>query len=157
MAKEIERKYLTVNNDWRENADEGIHIVQGYMGSNDKSSIRIRRNGDSANLNIKSKTIGSVRNEYDYPIPLDEAREMLELLCDTPVREKIRYHVLHEHHEWEIVVFAGDNEGLIIAEFELDTPDESFTLPDWAGKEVSDDPRYYNICLVTCPYKKWQR
>ncbi len=155
MAKEIERKYLTVNDDWRENADDGIHIIQGYMVSNDKSSVRIRVNGDSANLNIKSKTIGIERSEYEYPIPLDEAMEMLDSLCDKPVIEKTRYHVLHDHNEWEIDVFAGDNEGLIVAELELNSPGESFSLPDWIGKEVSDDPRYYNICLVTNPYKNW--
>lgn len=155
MAKEIEHKYLTVNDDWRENADDGIHIIQGYMGSNDKSSVRIRVNGDSANLNIKSKTIGIERSEYDYPIPLDDATEMLDSLCDKPFIEKTRYHVIHDHHEWEVDVFAGENEGLIVAELELSSPDEAFTLPDWIGKEVSDDPRYYNICLVTHPYKNW--
>ena len=155
MAKEIERKYLTVNNDWRDNADEGIPIVQAYMESNDKSSIRIRIQGAQANLNIKSKTLGIERSEYEYAIPLTEAKEMLENLCDRPFIEKTRYHVIHDHHEWEIDVFAGDNEGLIVAELELSSADEAFTMPDWIGKEVSDDPRYYNICLVTHPYKKW--
>ncbi len=155
MANEIEHKYLIINDDWKAHADDGIQIIQGYMGSNEKSSIRIRINGDKANLNIKSKTIGIKRSEYDYKIPLEEAKEMLEILCDKPLIEKTRYHVKHENHTWEIDVFAGDNEGLIIAEIELDTTDETFNLPDWAGEEVSNDPRYYNICLVTHPFKQW--
>lgn len=155
MATEIERKFLIINDDWRKDADEGIYMIQGYMGSNEKSSIRIRINGNSANLNIKSKTIGIQRSEYDYPLSIDEAREMLESLCDRPFIEKTRFHVMHDGHEWEIDVFAGDNEGLIVAELELDSADAKFTLPDWIGEDVSDDPRYYNICLVTHPYKDW--
>lgn len=155
MGIEIERKYLITNESWQEHADEGINIVQGYMGSNAKSSIRIRINGDSANLNIKSKTIGIQRSEYDYAIPLDEAKEMLENLCDKPYVEKTRYHVDYKGHEWEIDVFAGENAGLIVAEIELSSTQEHFELPEWLGDEVSDDPRYYNICLVTHPYKTW--
>ena len=155
MATEIERKFLILNDNWRKEADDGVHMIQGYMGSNEKSSIRIRVNGERANLNIKSKTIGIQRSEYDYDIPLDEAKEMLDALCDTPLIEKTRYHVMHDGHEWEIDVFAGDNEGLVVAELELSSPDEEFSMPDWAGKDVSEDPRYYNICLVTNPYKNW--
>ncbi len=155
MATEIERKYLTVNDDWRENADAGVRIIQAYMTSNDKSSIRIRIQGEQANINIKSKTLGIERSEYEYAIPLTEAKEMLENLCDRPFIEKTRYRVINDQHEWEIDVFAGDNEGLIVAELELSSADEVFALPDWIGKEVSNDPRYYNICLVTHPYNKW--
>jgi adenylate cyclase len=155
MATEIERKFLITNDNWRKDADKGIYMVQGYMGSNEKSSIRVRINGDKAHLNIKSKTIGIQRSEYDYPIPVAEAKEILESLCDKPFIEKTRFLVMHDGHEWEIDVFSGDNEGLIVAELELDSADENFTLPDWAGKDVSDDPRYYNICLVTHPYKDW--
>ena len=155
MANEIERKYLIINDAWKALADDGMQIIQGYMGSNEKSSIRIRINGDKANLNIKSKTIGIKRSEYDYKIPLKEAKEMLETLCDKPLIEKTRYHVKHENNVWEIDVFAGENEGLIVAEIELDATDETFNLPDWIGEEVSNDPRYYNICLVTHPFKQW--
>ena len=155
MGTEIEKKYLIVNDDWCKNADDGIYMVQGYMGTNEKSSIRIRIHGDTANLNIKSSTIGITRSEYDYPVPVDEAKEILETLCDRPYIEKTRFHVMHEGHEWEIDVFAGDNDGLIVAEVELDSLDEEFALPDWAGDDVSDDPRYYNVCLVTHPYKDW--
>lgn len=155
MGTEIEKKYLIVSDDWRKHADTGIYMVQGYMSSNEKSSVRIRINGDSANLNIKSKTIGIQRSEYDYVIPVDEAKEILETLCDKPFIEKTRFLVMHEGHEWEIDVFAGDNDGLIVAELELDSIDEKFALPDWIGDDVSNDPRYYNVCLVTHPFKDW--
>lgn len=155
MGIEIERKFLIVSDDWRKDADDGIHIVQAYMGSNEKSSIRIRINGESANLNIKSKTLGIQRSEYEYAIPIEEAKEILESLCDKPFIEKTRFHVMHDAHQWEIDVFAGDNDGLIVAELELASVDEPFSLPDWVGNDVSDDPRYYNICLVSHPYKDW--
>jgi len=155
MPIEIERKFLLKNDDWRKNTDKGIHMIQAYMGSNEKSSVRIRIQGDSANLNIKGKTLGIQRSEYEYSIPLNEAREMLELLCDKPYIEKTRFHVINDGHEWEIDVFAGENEGLIVAELELDSVNEPYSLPNWIGEEVSDDPRYYNICLVNHPYKKW--
>jgi adenylate cyclase len=155
MGTEIEKKYLIANDGWRKHADEGTYMVQGYMGSNEKSSVRIRINGDKANLNIKSKTIGIQRSEYDYAIPVDEAKEILETLCDRPFIEKTRFLVMHEGHEWEIDVFAGDNDGLIVAELELGSVDEKFARPDWLGEEVSDDPRYYNVCLVTHPFKDW--
>lgn len=155
MPTEIERKFLLKNDGWRTDADEGIHMVQAYMGSNEKSSVRIRIQGDSANINIKSKTPGIQRSEYEYFIPMDEAKEMLESLCDKPCMEKTRFHVMHDEHEWEIDVFAGDNQGLIVAELELDSVEEDFSLPDWIAEEVSDDSRYYNICLVDHPYKDW--
>ncbi len=155
MAKEIEHKFLILNDDWRKDADEGLHMVQAYMGSNEKSSIRIRIIGDSANLNIKSKTIGIQRSEYEYDIPVDEAKEMLESLCDRPFIEKTRFHVNYGGHEWEIDVFSGDNEGLVVAELEVSSVEEKFTLPDWVGEDVSNDPKYYNICLITHPYKDW--
>ncbi len=155
MGIEIEHKFLIINDNWRKDADEGIHIIQAYMGSNEKSSIRIRINGEAANLNIKSKTLGIQRSEYEYSIPLEEAKEMLESLCNKPYIEKTRFHVMHDGHQWEIDVFAGDNQGLIVAELELESVDEPFTMPDWLGNDVSDDPRYYNICLVSHPYKDW--
>ncbi len=155
MATEIERKFLITSDEWRHDADAGIQITQGYMGSNEKSSVRIRINGDSANINIKSKTIGAQRSEYEYAIPLNEANEILTALCDRPYIDKTRYHVNHQGHVWEVDVFAGDNEGLVVAELELTRVNETFSLPSWIGSEVTEDPRYYNICLVTHPYKSW--
>jgi len=155
MGIEIERKFLITNDNWRKDADAGTYMVQAYMSSNEKSSIRIRIIGDAANLNIKSKTLGIERSEFEYPIPINEAKEMLDSLCDRPYIEKTRFHVMHDSHQWEIDVFTGENEGLIVAELELGSADEQFTLPDWVGNDVSDDPRYYNICLVSHPYKDW--
>lgn len=155
MATEIERKFLVLNDNWRENIDKYDYMVQGYMTNNEKSSIRIRTHGRTAKLNIKSKTIGIQRSEYEYSIPLNEAKEILDSLCYKPLIEKTRYYIKHVEHLWEIDVFEGENKGLIVSEIELSSPNESFSMPDWAGKEVSQDPRYYNTCLISNPYKNW--
>lgn len=155
MALEIERKFLLTNDSWREDVYKSVKYVQGYMGSTEQSSIRIRIEDEKANLNIKSKTIGVQRAEYDYEIPVDEAKEMLYSLCERPLIEKERFFVKNAEHIWEIDVFAGDNEGLIVAEIELGSADEAFSKPGWAGEEVTEDVRYYNVCLVKNPYKDW--
>lgn len=155
MAKEIERKFLVNHDNWRKDVTKSIHYIQGYFTTNASCSIRIRVSGDKADLNIKSATLGITRTEYEYPLPLEDANEMLDHLCNKPLLEKTRYYVQHQGHLWEIDVFTGDNEGLIVAEIELKSAEEKFSLPDWAGKEVSDDPRYYNVCLVSHPYKDW--
>lgn len=155
MAQEIERKFLVKNDDWRENADGGLAMVQAYLQSGEKSSIRIRLAGDRAWLNIKSATLGISRSEYEYTVPLDDAKEMLTNLCDGPVISKTRYHVSVAQHVWEVDVFDGDNRGLVVAEIELSSEDESFEMPGWAGDDVSLDTRYYNVCLAKHPYKDW--
>lgn len=155
MAIEIERKFLLRDDSWHDSADEGVLIRQGYLAGSEKSSIRIRVADDKANINIKSATLDITRQEYEYPIPLAEANEMLDTLCEGPLIEKTRYHVHHEKHLWEIDVFSGDNRGLIVAEVELGSADEDFERPNWLGEEVSDDARYYNVCLVKHPYKDW--
>lgn len=160
MATEIERKFLLANDDWRAEADAGMLMRQGYLTSSlpsqaPKSSIRVRISGDKADLNIKGATLGITRQEYDYPIPLADANELLDSLADGPLIEKTRYHVQHGAHTWEIDVFAGDNEGLVVAEIELGAEDEHFERPPWLAEEVSDDPRYYNVCLVNHPFKDW--
>ena len=147
MAQEIERKFLVKSDDWRKGADDGLAMVQGYLQSGEKSSIRVRLAGDRAWLNIKSATLGISRSEYEYTIPLADAKEMLANLCDQPIISKIRYHVNVAQHTWEVDVFDGDNEGLIVAEIELLAEDETFEIPQWAGDEVSLDTRYYNVCL----------
>lgn len=156
MATEIERKFLVLNDAWRDSADEGTRFRQGYLVGAEKASVRVRIEGGSANINIKSATLGVRRQEYEYPIPLGDAEEMLDTLCEQPQIEKTRYHVPVGAHTWEIDVFAGDNEGLIVAEVELGSEDESFAMPEWAGREVSDDTRYYNVCLVKHPYCEWR-
>ena len=155
MAIEIERKFLLRDDSWQASADSGEFIRQGYLAGSEKSSIRVRIAGDQANINIKSATLDITRQEYEYAIPVVEANEMLDSLCEGPLIEKIRYHVSHEKHLWEIDVFSGDNQGLVVAEVELGSAEENFERPDWLGEEVSDDTRYYNVCLVRHPYKDW--
>ena len=155
MAKEIERKFLVINDQWQENIQRQSHYLQGYLANSSTSSIRIRISDDKANLNIKSATLDITRDEYDYEIPLSEAKEMLENLCEKPILEKTRYFVQHHGHVWEIDVFSRDNEGLVVAEIELASADEEFIKPRWLGDDVSDDPRYYNVCLVKYPFNRW--
>ena len=155
MATEIERKYLLVNDSWRDEVDSSCHYAQGYLSSSKRVSVRVRTSGEQAYLNLKSATLGISRTEYEYEIPLSDADEMLANLCDGPLIEKVRFFVKRGDHTWEIDVFEGDNAGLVVAEIELQAEDESFELPDWIGAEVSDDPRYYNVCLVTHPYCEW--
>lgn len=155
MAVEIERKFLLRNNTWRDVADDGLCMRQGYLTGSGKASVRVRVAGDEANINIKSATIGIARQEYEFPLPLGEANEMLDSLTEGPLIEKTRYHVRHGKHVWEIDVFAGDNQGLVVAEIELNDAQEGFDRPDWLGEEVSTDSRYYNAALVKHPFKNW--
>lgn len=157
MATEIERKFLVLNDDWRGIVESDMQIIQAYLASNEFSSTRIRIQGDKANINIKSATLGITRTEFEYAIPVDDAQLMIDDLCIKPVIEKTRYIVKHMQHRWEIDVFSGDNKGLIVAEIELSSPDETFEKPSWIGEEVSNDARYYNVCLVKKPYKTWSR
>lgn len=156
MAIEIERKFLVNSDRWREQADAGQHLAQGYLIGAREASVRVRIEGEQANLNIKSATLGIYRQEYEYAIPLSDAREMLDTLCEKPVIEKTRYHVEHAGHTWEVDVFEGENAGLVVAEIELASESEPFEQPDWLGEEVSADPRYYNVSLVKHPYKAWR-
>lgn len=155
MATEIERKFLVVNDDWRQQVTDRKTMVQAYFGGGDKASIRVRISGESANINIKSATLDVHRKEYEFSIPVEDARELVAELCEQPAIEKTRYYVPYADHLWEVDVFSGANEGLVVAEIELQDPEESFEKPPWVGKEVSDDKRYYNVCLVTYPYKDW--
>lgn len=152
---EIERKFLVTNDNWRQHITSSVRMVQGYLGGNDHSSVRIRVNNDMADINIKAKVIGAQRSEFEYAIPIEDAMEMLEL-CEKPLIEKTRHHVEHYEHVWEIDEFAGENAGLIVAEVELNAIEEEFERPDWLGAEVTEDVRYYNICLVTNPYSSWR-
>lgn len=156
MAIEIERKFLVNSERWREQADAGQWLAQGYLSGAHRASVRVRIAGEQANLNIKSATLGIRRQEYEYPIPVEDARQILADLCESPIIEKTRYHVEHAGHTWEIDVFAGDNAGLVVAEIELEHESETFDHPDWLGDEVSDDVRYYNVNLVKHPYKDWR-
>ena len=155
MPIEIERKFLLKNNNWLNQVNHSTRIRQGYFAPVHKASLRVRIDGENANINIKSATLGIRRMEYEYPIPVDEAIEMLDQLCETPQIDKTRYRINSGKHTWEIDEFYGDNEGLLVAEIELASEDEDFDRPDWLGEEVTQDERYYNVNLVKQPYKNW--
>lgn len=156
MPSEIERKFLVQDDGWRQLARDPVRIRQGYIIGSTKASVRVRVSGERAWLNIKSATVGVSRAEFDYEIPLYEAEQLIDTLCVRPLIEKTRYFVDHAGHCWEVDVFEGDNAGLVVAEIELGAEDESFERPPWAGKEVSQDPRYYNAALVNLPYSRWK-
>lgn len=155
MAIEIERKFLVKDDSWRSLADQGTAYRQGYLIGAREASVRVRIEGDEAFLNIKGMTLSVTRQEFQYPIPVRDAAELLDTLCEKPLIEKTRYRLQHAGHEWEIDVFAGANAGLVVAEVELQSETEHIELPGWAGIEVSTDPRYYNVNLVKHPYSSW--
>ena len=152
---EIERKFLLRNDGWRAAVRSSTRMVQGYLNDERQCSVRVRIAGQAAWLNLKGVTLGAQRLEFEYPIPLANAERMLDSLTCKPLIEKIRHLVDFGEHTWEVDEFAGANAGLIVAEIELNDPDEAFALPDWAGAEVTDDPRYYNTCLAANPYQNW--
>jgi len=155
MGIEIERKFLLKNENWKQTVSSSARIKQGYLAGSDKSSVRIRIEGDKANINIKSMTLAITRQEYEYSIPMADAEKLLQDLCEQPQIEKIRYIVEHEDHKWEIDVFAGDNNGLIVAEIELQNENEIFAIPEWIGDEVSEQLKYYNVNLIKYPFSSW--
>ena len=156
MALEIEHKFLLRDERWRDQVERSLRMRQGYLVSDATRSVRVRVAGDQGYLNIKSGTLGIARREYEYRIPLAEAEELLNTLCEKPLLEKTRHFIHYGDHLWEVDEFGGDNAGLIVAEVELGTVDEAFARPDWVGEEVSHDLRYYNSQLVRHPYKDWR-
>jgi len=156
MAIEIEHKFLLANEKWRDYIDHSAKMRQGYLTSNSNSSVRVRISGEKAWLNIKSATAGNQRYEYEYEIPVHDADEIIGNLCRKPLIEKTRHYVYQENHTWEIDEFSGENKGLIVAEIELSKQNEVFTIPNWIGKEVTDDLRYYNNKLSQHPYNIWK-
>lgn len=155
MGIEIERKFTLKSDHWRNEVTNSQRMVQGYLAGNDLTSVRIRISGDQANINIKSATLGIFRQEYEYAIPINDAQKMLDDLCTKPIIDKVRHLVTFAGKLWEIDEFSGDNQGLIVAEIELDDVNEKFELPKWVDEDVSHDKRYYNVCLVKHPYKDW--
>jgi CYTH domain-containing protein len=153
MGQEIERKFLVTNDGWREGA-EGTLYRQGYLAKDADRTVRVRVAGTQAYLTIKGRTKGTSRAEYEYEIPLKDAEELLDL-CEGPLVEKTRHKIQHAGRTWEVDVFHGDNDGLIMAEVELEREDVHVEMPGWAGKEVSGDARYYNSSLSKKPYKTW--
>ena len=157
MGVEIERKFLVIDDSWRAAASPGMRYRQGYLSTGPGNSVRVRVCGDNAWLNIKSAVAGIARHEYEYRIPPADAHAILEELCVKPLIEKTRFIVEHDDLAWEIDVFEGDNSGLVVAELELDSAGDTFTLPAWAGEDVSGDVRYYNHRLVEHPYSMWAK
>ena len=155
MAIEIERKFLVKEPPFHL-AIKSLRIRQGYIVNDQNQVIRVREKGDDYFLTIKGNNIGISRLEYDFPISKNDAEDLLKHFCKTSMIDKTRHYVEHEGHTWEVDEFHGENEGLIVAEIELDSVDEQFVIPDWAGEEVTSDERYYNMNLAIYPFKDWK-
>jgi adenylate cyclase len=155
LSVEIERKFLVQDDSWRSDA-QGVLLRQGYLPTQGKGTVRVRVAGEKAYLTIKGPTEGLVRSEFEYPIPLADATSLLASLCQGPLIEKYRYRIPVGDLVWEVDEFLGANQGLVVAEVELTSPDQPLNLPAWVGQEVSDDPRYRNSNLVQHPFTLWR-
>jgi len=154
MAVEIERKFRTLGVDFLAD-QEGERLTQGYLSHDPRATVRLRVQGNSAWLTIKGRTRGASRSEFEYPIPPDDAHAMLGEMCPEGVIDKTRYRIPFGDHVWEVDEFHGDNQGLVVAEVELDSEDQPFERPPWLGEEVTGDPKYYNSALSRTPYARW--
>jgi len=154
VAKEIERKFLVSGEDWRALA-RGTRYRQGYLSTVKERTVRVRTIDDRAFLTVKGVSVGATRSEYEYEIPAADADEMLNALCEKPIIEKNRYKIPLGSITWEVDEFLGVNEGLIVAEVELQSEDQSFPKPAWIGEDVTDDPRYFNANLIARPFSTW--
>jgi adenylate cyclase len=156
VAKEIERKFVIDQKSWVPQ-DGGIHFKQGYLNSQKERVVRVRIEGHIAKLTIKGVTSGVTRSEFEYSIPVEDAAILLDNLCEQPLIDKHRHKEVHFGKTWEIDVFHGPNEGLVVAEIELASEDEKFERPAWVVAEVSSDPRYFNSNLLKNPYSQWKK
>ena len=154
MAIEIERKFLIKEKPFSI-AKRSLKINQGYIINEKSKVIRVREKGDDYFLTIKGNNIGISRLEYDFPISKEDAKELIFHFCKTTLIEKTRHYIEHKGHTWEIDEFHGKNNGLIVAEIELESEDEKFDIPDWVGEEVTQDDRYYNMNLAIHPFTSW--
>ena len=154
MAEEIERKFLLATDDWRGLA-VGIVYRQGYLCAQPERTVRVRLAGDRGFLTVKGVTQGIARSEYEYEIPAEDARLMLDTLCQQPLIEKKRYTIPYQGFLWEVDEFFGLNQGLVVAEIELAAADQVFERPEWVGREVSGDSRYTNAALCRAPFSTW--
>src|SRR3569833_65611 len=155
MGLEIERKFLVDHTKWAEvNKPEGTHYKQGYILADKDRTVRIRTSDTQAFLNLKSKNSQLSRNEYEYEIPLRDGKEILDSFTQKGT-EKVRYVIAFAGNDWEVDVFMGDNEGLIVAEIELDSENAQFDKPDWVTEEVTHEGRYTNASLSERPFKDW--
>ncbi len=158
IHREIERKFLVPGEDYKTEAYDSTHIVQGYICRSHGRTVRVRVRGDKAFLTIKggSSASGMSRLEWEKEIPVEEALQLMQL-CESGIIDKTRWLVKAGDHVFEVDEFFGDNEGLVVAEVELGSEDEEFERPSWLGKEVTGDRRYYNSSLVEFPFKEWKR
>jgi adenylate cyclase len=152
MGIEIERKFLVVGEAWRQG--EGTMYEQGYLNRDPERTVRVRIAGERAFLTIKGRSRGATRSEFEYEISKNDAGQLL-LLSDGPIVRKVRRIVEHAGTRWEVDEFSGDNAGLVLAEIELEAEDAPFARPPWLGREVTEDPRYYNSSLATNPFRNW--
>ena len=153
MALEIERKFLVKEGAWRN--EKGEKYRQGYLNSAKERTVRVRIIDVNGYLTVKGISRGAVRVEYEYEIPGEEAEAMLNDLCEKPLIEKMRYKIEFKGLVWEVDEFFGENQGLIMAELELESEDQKFIKPEWIGEEVTGDPKYFNANLIHHPYTKW--
>ncbi len=156
MGREIERKFLVTGDGWRKGARRS-RLTQGYLLAAKDKSVRVRLEDGRGTVTIKGPSRGAGRAEYEYAIPAADARELLRTLCEKPLIEKTRSRVRFCGLVWEIDEFSGDNKGLVVAEVELRRAKQKVSLPPWAGKEVTRDPRYLNANLFKNPYRRWRR
>jgi adenylate cyclase len=154
MAVEIERKFLLSDSSWKDGV-KGTHYRQGYLSLDPARTVRVRIAGDHGYLTIKGTSEGASRAEFEYPIPLVDARLLLDVLCHQPQIEKVRYRIDYAGLTWEVDEFLGENAGLVLAEVELVSPDQAVKRPPWVGREVTEDPRYYNAWLSQHPFSVW--
>ena len=152
MAKEIERKFRVKEGAWR--SAKGTIYRQGYLNSVKERVVRVRTVDDKGYLTIKGLTVGATRKEFEYEIPCTDAEQLLDI-CEKPLIEKTRFKVEAGGFTWEIDEFFGENQGLIVAEVELESEDQDFPRPDWVLEEVTGDPRYFNSNLIKKPFKSW--
>ena len=154
MPKEIERKFLVTGDGWRAKSI-GKRYRQGYLSTVKERTVRVRTVDEKGFITVKGISVGAARSEYEYEIPAADANEMLDRLCERPLIEKTRYRIPMAGVVWEVDEFAGENRGLIVAEVEFESEAQQVSLPDWIGREVTDDPRYFNANLVAHPFTRW--
>jgi adenylate cyclase len=154
MSVEIERKFLVRDDRWKA-LGQGVLLRQGYLSPHPDRIVRVRIEGEVAMLTIKGRSVGATRGEWEYPIPLADAQVFLDSLCERPIIEKYRSRIRFEGMVWEVDEFLGENAGLVVAEIELEREDQPFVKPDWIGKEVTQDERYFNANLLRHPYRAW--
>jgi adenylate cyclase len=155
LGIEIERKFIVANDEWKADVERSTVFRQGYITPGPPAAVRVRIEGEQANLNVKQSVLDIERLEFEYSIPLEDAHDLLDSVCQGRIVTKTRHIVKVDQHVWEIDVFEELNEGLVVAEIELETREETFKIPNWVGQEVSGDARYLNSSLSKIPFCEW--